>query len=433
MRSRFFWLALFPLAGWFLWPSEPTPSDLPSVGVTHGLFRVTIVESGEVEATRSMTVSSPRVGDWGSRPQITWLAPEGSQVESGDILARFDPSGLEKAIFQQKSEVQIKQAVQTRTQASQTAVLAALEAQLSNSEASFELAELEKRQLAFESEVQRRQGELRFTQASNSLAQARQKIESQRIIDSEELRRIEIEIQQAQAGLEKAREDMASLEVAAPAAGLIVYQTNWGNGKKFQVGDTPWPGQPIIGLPDLSEMQVATQVNEVDVSKVSPGQKVEVRLDAFPDLAYPGHVADVATLGRKKSENSEVNVFRVQVRIDTTSNLLKPGMSASCEIEISRVDGALSIPLDAVFGDQDAPEVFRLQGRDWKARIVSLGHRSTDAVVVTSGLDAHDRILLFDPTDPTDFRGERLEDLMRTAEALDRSAGPTPRNDRGTD
>ena len=385
----------------------------PTANVKRGSFIVDISESGEIEATKSMTISSPRVGDWGSRPQITWLAEEGAQVAKGDVIARFDPSGLEKHMFQTEAELEIKEASLTRAKASQAATTAELEASVLNTEASHELAKLALDQLRFEPAVKRREGELRFAQAENNLAQARAKVSSQRIIDTEELRRIELEKEQASAELEKARQDRAALDVQAPADGLIVYERNWNTGNKFQVGDTPWPGQAIIGLPDLSEVRVKTQVNEVDISKLEVGQSVRIRLDAFERPVFPGTVSDVATLGRRKEDGSEVKVFDVNVLIDTTAAILKPGMTASCEIVVREIEDTLTIPMDAVFREGERTIVHRADGSKWEVVPIELGARNEDRVVVASGVGENEVVALIDPRAPEDLKSAKLDALSR--------------------
>ncbi len=419
LRSKVFSLlgaVLAVIALWFWLQRGQGPRDtIPTALVTRGPFRQTVTESGEVEATRAMSVSSPRVGDWGTRPQITWLADEGTQVAKGDVIARFDPSGIEKIIFQKRADLQIKEANLARTQATQKANAADMQAALQNTEASFELARLALDELQFEADVRKREGELRFAQARNDLERSRAKIKSQQVIDAEELRRIKLELDQARAELEKAEEDMASLEVKAPADGLIVYERNWSTNNKFQVGDTPWPGQPIIALPDLSEMRVKTQVNEIDISKLKRDLPVEIRLDAFDGPVFRGTVSDIATLGHTKEDGSDVKVFEVHVLIDTTAEILKPGMTASCEIIVQEFSDTLSIPLDAVFPEGDQTIVYVAHGGGWKKRVVELGIRASDRVVVASGLEEGARVALVNPATAHSIQGAKLEDLSRSA------------------
>jgi RND family efflux transporter MFP subunit len=417
VRSKLFPLlgvALVGAAFWFWQQRGHGPgSTIPAALVSRGEFRQTVTESGEIEATRAMTVSSPRVGDWGTRPQITWLADEGTQVGKGDVIARFDPSGIEKVIFQKRADLQIKEANLARTKATQRANAADMQAAVQNTQASFELARLALDELQFEADVRKREGELRFAQARNDLERSRAKIESQRVIDAEELRRIELELGQARAELEKAEEDMASLQVKAPADGLIVYERNWNTGNKFQVGDTPWPGQAIIGLPDLSEMRVKTQVNEIDISKLELKLPVGIRLDAFDGPRFRGKVSDIATLGHDKDDGSEVKVFEVHVLIDTTASILKPGMTASCEIIVQELSDTLSIPLDAVFADGEQPIVYVEAGGGWRKQPVELGLRSSDRVVVVSGLEEGARVALVDPAAASSIQGAQLEELAQ--------------------
>ncbi len=65
-----------------------TSFEIPTTQVTQGEFIVALNENGSIDAKRSMTISCPRVRGL----QITWLAPEGTMVEEGDPVIKFDAS-----------------------------------------------------------------------------------------------------------------------------------------------------------------------------------------------------------------------------------------------------------------------------------------------------------------------------------------------------
>ena len=70
--------------------------------------------------------------------------------------------------------------------------------------------------------------------------------------------------------------------INAPAAGMFIYQREWG-GTKIKAGSQISTWDPIVGtLPDLKSMQSKTFINEVDISKVRVGQPVTISLDAYP-------------------------------------------------------------------------------------------------------------------------------------------------------
>lgn len=177
---------------------------------------------------------------------------------------------------------------------------------------------------------------------------------------------------------------------------------------KVQAGDSPWPGQGLVNLPDLSSMIVKATASEVDASVVDSGQEVIVKLDALPDTAFKGTVYKKGTLARKKDHNSKVNVFDVEVAIHDHDARLKPGMSASGRIIIDRVDSVISVPLEAVFEKDGRPVVY-LDNKDEKP--VQVGRRNDMLIEVVDGLEEGQRVCLVDPTlDEPSMPGEQASE-----------------------
>lgn len=372
---------------------------LPTAEVVRGPFVVRITETGELRATRSATVTTPRVGNWSTRPQIVKLAPEGSVVKRGDFLAQFDTSALDKAIEQKQAELEIARAELARARAANASLIQDLEASLANVRAALELAELQLQQMEFEAEIKKREQRLQLERSRNEVLKAETKLASQRMVNAEEERKLELRVAQAQAELETAIRERESLTLTAPIDGLVVYPKVWSGGetpRKVQEGDTPWPGQPIIELPDLSQMEVITQVSEVDVARVKPGQRVEVRLDAFPESLFTGQVRSVATLARERSNENPGKVFEVSVLVDSPSPILRPGMTASASILVLEIPDTLWIPIDAVFRKADTTVVYTVKRGKLSALPVALGPKNENHVVV-SGLREGQRVSLVEP------------------------------------
>ena len=71
-------------------------------------------------------------------------------------------------------------------------------------------------------------------------------------------------------------------------------------GAKRKVGSSISPWDNVVAtLPDMSSMISKTYVNEIDVSKVKTGQKVDIMVDAFPEKTYTGTVTSVANIGEQ--------------------------------------------------------------------------------------------------------------------------------------
>ena len=379
--------------------------DAPTADVSSGTFVISLTETGELNATKSVTVNTPRVGNWSTRPQIVKLAPEGSTVHKGDFLAQFDTSALDKTIEQKQSELEIAEADLSRARAANEALIEDLKASLANVRASYELAELQLQQMEFEAEVRKREQELQLERSKNDLRRAEAKLRSQHIIIAEEERKLQLRINQAQAELSKAIQEKESLTLAAPMDGLVVYPKVWSGGttpKKVQEGDTPWPGQAIIELPDLSEMEVLTDVTEVDVAKIDSGQRVEVSLDAFPDSIFAGVVTSVATLAKVKDEDNPIKVFEVTVLLDRTSSILRPGMTASTKIIIAEYPDSRWVPLDAIFTEDDTTVVYEVRGNRSVKTPVALGEKNSNNIILEAGPVSGARVLLLNPNADTD-------------------------------
>jgi|GEM_PF-167354 len=391
--------------------SNSGTSNLPTYKVTRGDFRVSLQETGELKAQNSVGISAPRVR---TSLQIIYLAPKGEHVVIGDTLIVFDGTELQQTIDGKVNEMEIENANYDKSKSSMASQMADLEAQLQSTEASYRIAELRLEQMQFEADVKKEEQELSLTQSRISLEQAHKRIEQQKIMNGAELKTLELQVAQAQSELDKAKRDLDKMTIVAPSPGLVVYRKIWKGGDmgEVQVGDTPWRGQSLLELPDLTIMEVATAVNEVDVAKIEIGQKAIVIPDAFPDQRYSGEVIDVAGLARNdERSDAEVKVFDVTIQLDSTDALLKPGMTVSSTILINEVPDTLYIPIDAVFSSGDETFVYRQSG-SFKKTLVELGIRNDNYVLLTGGLEEGDQVSLVDPTkqfDPDEWTGSQEE------------------------
>ena len=144
-------------------------------------------------------------------------------------------------------------------------------------------------------------------------------------------------------------------------------------------------------------MKAEVKINEVDVSKVLPGQRVEIRPDAYSDSIYTGKVEAVANLAQNKDYKSKIKIFPVQIRIAGQSKTLLPGLTVSCRIIVSEVPGVLYIPLESLFNKQGMEYVYIKSGSGFKRRDIKTGAINTDFAIVTEGLAENEVIALSDP------------------------------------
>src|SRR5262249_20726394 len=117
-------------------------------------------------------------------------------------------------------------------------------------------------------------------------------------------------------------------------------------------GEPVREGQKLMQIPDLEHMLVNTKVHEALVSKVHKGQPAKVRVDAYPDRAYPASVDSVATISSQQDwMSADVKVYTTKVAIDEIVQGLKPGMSAEVTITVGdALEQVLTVPVEAVVG-----------------------------------------------------------------------------------
>jgi hypothetical protein len=144
-----------------------------------------------------------------------------------------------------------------------------------------------------------------------------------------------------------------------------------------------------------------TYVNEIDVSKVKTGQKVEMLVDAFPDKSYTGVVTSVANIG-EQLPNADAKVFEVVIKVSGSDPILRPSMTTGNKIITNTIKDVTYIPLESVqTGPDSIPFVYTKKGNK---QIVVLGEENENNVVIEQGLEPGAVIYLSTPENLDKFR-----------------------------
>jgi hypothetical protein len=213
---------------------------------------------------------------------------------------------------------------------------------------------------------------------------------------------------------------MEQFTIKAPAPGMVIYVKEW-NGRKKVVGSQVSPWDPTVAtLPDLSQMESITYVNEIDVRKLAVGNMVTVALDADPSKRLSGKVESVANVGEQRP-NQDAKVFEVKITIVQTDTTLRPGMTTSNAIETYQLKNAMFIPLEAVFNAGDTTFVYKRTARGVVRQEIEPGPMNDVEIVVTRGLEKDDRVLLTAPAN-----GASMETVNLSPPPKRPPAGDTP-------
>lgn len=396
MRSaRRWWMvgAVAVLAGLALaiwWPGGEAAEALTS-DAERGGFQVATTARGELAAVNSVAVAAPR--GWNNK--VVQLVDEGTRVSPGDTLALFDTAQQTQRVDERRTAWESAQAELENRRATGARTLAERESTLRRMELSLEQSRLRVEALRFESASRRREADLDLRRAELDLQEAEQNLSSQREINAAELAKAEAEVRSRRMELERAERDLADMTVTAPDSGMVVHRKIWtgGESRKVRIGDQVWQGQPIVELPDLTAFQVLSWVQEVDVHRVEVGQRVVVTVDALQGRELAGEVSRIAPLARTEGDD-KLKVFDVDVRLSGNVAGLLPGMTTQCRIVHQEFDDVVHVPLEAVHRRGDATVVYLAGGGE---REVDLGAAGEDRVIVESGVQAGERLLLAAP------------------------------------
>jgi HlyD family secretion protein len=371
--------------------------EVPLGKVVRGTFYIDVYEEGEIEAIRSTNASSPSISWRYGNMKLTQIVKDGKEVKTGDTLIVFDPSEIKKGVVEAESRLQMSEAEMVKLQAQQESDLEDLKADYESSRISQEISKIKFESAGYEANIKKKEIQLNLEKANIALKRAKEQIDNKIKIQKEETKQKKLSMDQDKAQLAEANETLKKLFVVSPASGIAIVGKNWSTGNKYQVGEQCWPGMPLIQLPDLTALKATVKVNEVDISKISKGLKVEIKPDAFSSSKFTGTVTSVANLAINKDNKSKVKVFPVEIKINETNDKLLPGLTVSCRIIVGTIKNAMYVSLDAVHSEGDVSYVFKKTPKGYEKTIVHTGASNSDFIVITKGLEVTDKVAMANP------------------------------------
>lgn len=231
-------------------------------------------------------------------------------------------------------------------------------------------------------------------------------------------------------------DDIRKTTIFSPANGIVLNK-NIEEGEMVVGANSVSSGTEMMTVADLNFLEVSSYVNEIDVTRLHVGQKIDITVDSTPGVEYSGTVTHVApmsssssTSGGSSSSSSSKDGFEVRVAVKGDVSQLKMGMTANITATLKEVKNALAVPLAAVFCDdyEVAPSaqkyyVFVQKNaaptreenekivQEFERREVTVGVTDTTGAEITSGLEENELVAVKRPanmSEPT-----RVHDRMR--------------------
>ena len=380
--------------------ADVSSSDL-TVQVTEGPLLINIRASGELQARRSEKIKGPdglrSVGLY--QVTIANLVPEGTVVQPGQFIASLDKTELDGLIKESQTEIE-----KISTQLDQARIDTAIEMrglrdQLVNLRFSMKEKELSLELSKYEPAAIRQQATLDLERSQRELDQLEAKLLLTRDKSIARIEEINASFRQQELKLNRLLDVQKQMTVTAPKEGMVIYARDW-NGKRGP-GSQVSAWDPVIAeLPDLSEMITKAYINEVDISKVFPGQKARITVDAFAGKEFPGMVRNKANIG-EQIRNFDTKVFEVIILLNGQDSLLRPAMTTGITILTDSIPTCLQVPLEAIQVDS-VSYVFKAVRGGFVRQEVVTGPSNETHITIASGVDKGDIVSLSIPQGAAD-------------------------------
>jgi HlyD family secretion protein len=377
-RKGWNWLVAGLIAAAILVPvfSRRNPIRVRITTVERGPIRSLVSTNGKIEPVDNFEAHAPI-----ATTVKRLLVKEGDRVRKGQLLLLLDDADIRKQAAQARAQM-------TNARADQNALttggtheeLLTLDSQLIKARSERDAAQrnvdafhrLQQQGAASPGEVKQAEDTLRRAQADVTLLEQKQKDR----YSKPEAAKVQAEGAEAQVAYEAATAALLKSNVRAPFSG-IVYSLPVKEGSYVQSGDL------LLQEADLSHVLVRIFVDEPDVGRLVPGQKIEVTWDAVPGRTWNGSVTTVPSTVKLRGAR---NVGESTCTVDNHDLKLLPNVNVGVTIVTAEHNNVLTLPRDAVRIDDTRPYVFQIVDNKLKRQDIDIALQNLTRVEITSGL-----------------------------------------------
>jgi multidrug efflux pump subunit AcrA (membrane-fusion protein) len=309
------------------------------------------------------------------------LVKEGDHVRKGQLLLQLDDADIRTQAARAQAQVKTAQADQAAlgTGGTQEEVIT-VTAQLLKAHSALDVAQRNLDALRrLQQEGAASPGEVRQAEDAVQRAQADVTLQEQRKKDRyspPEVAKVQAQAGEAQAAYEAAENALLKSSVRAPFDG-IVYSLPVKQGAFVQDGEL------LLQEADLSHVLVRAFVDEPDVGRLLPGQRVEVTWDAVPGRTWIGAVSAVPSTVKLRGNR---NVGEATCTVDNLDFRLLPNVNVGVTIVVAEHANVLTLQRDALRADETKPYVFEIVNDHLKRQPVEISLTNLTRVEITSGL-----------------------------------------------
>ncbi|HUJ94291.1 MAG TPA: efflux RND transporter periplasmic adaptor subunit [Terriglobales bacterium] len=366
----------------FMSREEPVP--VRAALATRGTIRSVVSTNGKVEPLQNFEAHAP-VGTTVKRVFVK----EGDHVRKGQLLVALEDSDARSQAARALAQVRASEVDVNglHTGGTQEEVLTA-ESDLAKARTAQDAAQRNLDALRrLQQQGSASSGEVVVAQSQLARAQADVKLLEQKLKDrysQPEIARVQAQQAEAQSAYSAAEDVLGKLNIRAPFDG-IVYSLPVRQGNYLNAGDL------VLQEADLSKVQIRAFVDEPDVGRLSPGQKIEVTWDGLPGRVWGGKLTAVPASVKLRGAR---NIGESTCTVDNADLKLLPNTNVGVTIVTAEHFDVLTVPREAIRQDDSQPYVFQIVDDRLQRRDIQMSIANLTKAEVTSGLSQNARVAL---------------------------------------
>ncbi len=195
------------------------------------------------------------------------------------------------------------------------------------------------------------------------------------MVSAEVFERSKFEYENQRANLNLARLNVEYSTIRATISGVV-------SERMVSVGNMLVNNQVVVRITDMDPLRAVIHLPEHELSKIKPGQAVQLSMDAIPNQAFTGNVARISPVVDRTT-----GTFRVVVYVSDKAGRLKPGMFARVRVMYDIREQTLVMPKLALISEAGNNSVFVIQDSVVTKRPVIVGYTNGSRVEILEGLD----------------------------------------------
>ena len=376
---------------------------VPTAKLERQPFAITVTADGEIVGLEATAVNTPNTSS--GQLTIAWLIPEGTFVNAGDPVVRFDNTRAQLDLESQTNRLDqnLQNTKVTNNDQVKDEKNRKIDLRIAEENYNFSVKVMPQDETIYSRwDIISAAADERYDR--ENLEVLKNRVRTQQRADRSNQAIQTIQRNSIQTQVDRLEQTLGSLELRAPVGGLVLYYRD--RRQEPMVGNSVSPRQTILEIINLDALQAKINVLERDGGYLEKDLPVNIHLDAVPDKVYHGTIRSVSSVATSLTRNSPLRYFTIEVTISDAGSdlkLIRPGMLLRGDIVLQEYESCFIVPSGAVTNRElqnDSVVYVKKGDGSFETRVVETGLSARGEAVILSGVNEGETVALVDPSGP---------------------------------